>query len=99
MKKLLGILVLTWVFSVNPLTLNDLNAGWFDPNVYGCVYQEHNGAKIHCVSIDYNENKDPGSYDRAERACYRELNHYEKKYGEYDYWIDGCLSSGGPYPD
>ena len=71
MKKLLGIVVLTWVFSVNPLTLNDLNAGWFDPNVYGCVYQEHNGVKIHCVSIDYNENKDPGSSRSGSRSSSR----------------------------
>ncbi len=91
MKKLLGIVVLGLLLSGNAY------AGWFDPYVYGCVFQEHNDKKIKCVSIKYNESKDPGSFNRAERLCYRELKHYGKKYGEHGYWIDGCLSSEGPY--
>ena len=96
MKKLLGILVLGLFLSGLGLLLSGCSS---DPWVYGCVYQEHDNSKIKCVSIKYNERKDPGSYDRAERACYRELNHYGKKYGEHGYWIDGCQSSGGAYPD
>ena len=96
MKKLLGILVLGLLWCNVSFAWCIFNC---DPWVYGCVYQEHNSAKIHCANIDYNEQKDPGSYDRAERACYRELNYYGKKHGEHGYWIDGCQSSGGPYPD
>jgi len=91
MKKLLVVMALGMLWCGSSL------AGWFDPNVGGCVYQEHNSKKIKCVSIDYNESKDPGSYNRAEKACYRELNYYGKKYGEHGYWIDGCVSSGGPF--
>ena len=89
MKKLLGILVLGLVFYIIPA---NVNAGWFDPTMGGCVYQEpeFGNKKIHCVSIKFNESKDPGSMQRAEDACYRELNHYGRKYGEIGYWIDGC---------
>jgi len=47
--------------------------GLFDPTVSGCVYQEpeFGNKKIHCVSIKYNESKNPGSLKRAERACYK----------------------------
>ena len=91
MKKLLGILVLGLL-----LICSNANAGWFDPTMGGCVYQEpeFGNKKIKCVSIKFNESKDPGSMKRAEDACYRKLNYYGKKYGEIGYWIDGCLPSG-----
>tara|TARA_B100000989_G_scaffold292229_1_gene267801 strand:- start:608 stop:901 length:294 start_codon:yes stop_codon:yes gene_type:complete len=89
--KFLGIVVLGLLWCGNSY------AGWFDPYVYGCAFQEHNNKKIKCVKIKYNESKDPGSFNRAERSCYKELNYYGKKYGEHGYWIDGCLSSAGPY--
>ena len=100
MKKLLGIAALSLVIYFNPITVKNLNAGWFDPTMGGCVFQEpeFNNKKIKCVSIKFNEAKDPGSMRRAEKACYRELNHYGKKYGKIGYWIDGCLPSGqDPY--
>ena len=49
------------------------------------------------MSIKYNESKDPVSYKRLERACYRELEHYGRKYEQHGYWIDGRLSSAGQY--
>ena len=96
MKKLLGVVVLGLLFCINPLTTDKLEAGWFDPTMGGCVYQEPElgNKKIKCVSIKFNESKEPGSMGRAENACYRELNYYGKKYGVAGYWIDGCHPSG-----
>ena len=37
MKKLLGILVLSLVFYVNPLTISDSNAGWFSDPMEKCM--------------------------------------------------------------
>ena len=37
MKKLLGIIVLSLVFYVNPLTINDSNAGWFSDPMEKCM--------------------------------------------------------------
>ena len=58
---------------------------------YKFIEPELGNKKIHCVSIKYNESKNPGSLKKAERACYRELNYYGRKYGEIGYWISGCL--------
>ena len=90
-EKFFFIIISSFLWSLNSY------AGWFDPTVGGCVYQEHNNKKIKCVSIKYNESKNPGSYNRAEKTCYRELNYYGRKYGEHGYWIDGCQSSAGPF--
>ena len=37
MKKLLGIVVLSLVFYVNPLTISDSNAGWFSDPMEKCM--------------------------------------------------------------
>ena len=37
MKKLLGIIVLSLVFYVNPLTISDSNAGWFSDPLEKCM--------------------------------------------------------------
>ena len=93
MRKIL--IILTISFSIIIINQKPSQAffGLFDPTVSGCVYQEPElgNKKIHCVSIKYNESKNPGSLKKAERACYRELNYYGRKYGEIGYWISGCL--------
>lgn len=93
MKKLLGIIVLSLLFCGNA------NAGWFDPTVDGCAIENETGKKLHCVSIKYNESKNPGSLNRAENECYKTLNYYGRKYARYGHWIggSGCTSSAGPY--
>ena len=93
MKKLLAIIVLGLLFSENA------NAGFFDPTVAGCAIENETGKKLHCVSIKYNESKNPGSLRRAENECYRTLNHYGRKYARYGHWIggSGCNSSAGPF--
>jgi|TARA_B110000027_G_C15906026_1_gene206236 hypothetical protein len=37
MKKLLGIIILSLVFYVNPLTISDSNAGWFSDPMEKCM--------------------------------------------------------------
>ena len=37
MKKILGIIVLSLVFYVNPLTISDSNAGWFSDPLEKCM--------------------------------------------------------------
>jgi hypothetical protein len=93
MKKLLAIVVLGLLFSGNAY------AGFFDPTVAGCAIENETGKKLHCVSIKYNESKNPGSLRRAENECYRTLNHYGRKYARYGHWIggSGCNSSAGPF--
>jgi hypothetical protein len=93
MKKLLAIIVLGLLWGGNA------NAGFFDPTVAGCAIENETGKKLHCVSIKYNESKNPGSLRRAENECYRTLNHYGRKYARYGHWIggSGCNSSAGPF--
>ena len=92
MKKVFHILLVTFFLTMTIKTSSNAFFGLFDPTVSGCVYQEPElgNKKIHCVSIKYNESKNPGSLKRAERACYKELNYYGRKYGEIGYWISGC---------
>ena len=93
MKKFLMIVFLGLLWSGNA------NAGFFDPTVAGCAIENETGKKLHCVSIKYNESKNPGSLRRAENECYRTLNHYGRKYARYGHWIggSGCNSSAGPF--
>ena len=44
MKKILGIIVLSLVFYVNPLTINDSNAGWFSDPLEKCMDRLIKGA-------------------------------------------------------
>ena len=93
MRKILIILTISLSIIIINQKPSHAFFGLFDPTVSGCVYQEPElgNKKIHCVSIKYNESKNPGSLKKAERACYRELNYYGRKYGEIGYWISGCL--------
>ena len=44
MRKLLGIIFLSLVFYVNPLTINDSNAGWFSDPLEKCMDRLIKGA-------------------------------------------------------
>jgi len=103
MKKLLGIVVLglLWCNVANAFCfLNCKTPGLYfsifdedekplsgsDPSSYGCVYDEF-GDKVKCVSFNFNEIKQKGSYAKAQSKC----KNYLKKYLREGYTWEGCI--------
>ena len=67
-----------------------------DPYVHGCVHEKTYGAKISCVEFEFNEAKEPGSYEKAFQACMSTLKQVGKSTVK-EFEIIGCVSSLGPY--
>jgi len=71
---------------------------FWDPFFSGCVYDPL-GRKIGCAKYFYNEQKNPGSRQRAKDICNADLVNKAKGYRLTEVLFDGCSDSGGPHPN
>jgi hypothetical protein len=98
-RTLIIILVSSFLFLA--LGVTNSKAGildFWDPTFSGCVYDPL-GKKIGCAKYSYNEQKNPGSRQRAKDICNSDLANKAKGYRLTEVRFDGCWDSSGPHPN